>query len=32
MGQTHKKISQTTYVFNLDESKPTVVVAIGLDF
>ena len=31
-GFTVKKLGLTTYVFNPDESKPTVVVAVSLDF
>ena len=32
VGFTYKKATLTTYVFNPDESKPTVVIAAGLSF
>jgi hypothetical protein len=32
VGLSYKKLSFTTYVFNPDESKPTVVLAVGLNF
>jgi hypothetical protein len=31
-GVTYKKIDFTTYVLNPDESKPTVVLAVGINF
>lgn len=31
-GFTYKQVDLTTYLFNLDESKPTIVVALSLDF
>jgi hypothetical protein len=31
-GFTYKMVSLTTYVFNPDDSKPTVVVAVGVTF
>jgi hypothetical protein len=32
VGLSYKQVSLTTYVFNPDESKPTVVVAVGVTF
>ena len=32
VGLSYKQVSFTTYVFNPDESKPTVVVAVGVTF
>ena len=32
VGLSYKKLSFTTYVFNPDESKPTVVLAVGVTF
>ena len=32
VGFSCKKVDLTTYVFNPDESKPTVVVAVGVSF
>ena len=32
VGLTYKKIDLTTYVFNLDQSKPTWVVSVGVSF
>ena len=32
VGLSCKKVSFTTYVFNPDESKPTVVLAVGIEF
>jgi hypothetical protein len=32
VGLSYKQLSFTTYVFNPDESKPTVVVAVGVTF
>ena len=32
VGLSYKQVSFTTYVFNPDESKPTVVVAAGVTF
>lgn len=32
VGLSYKKASVTTYVFNPDQSKPTVVVAVALNF
>ena len=32
VGVSYKKLSFTTYVFNPDESKPTVVFAFGVTF
>jgi hypothetical protein len=32
VGLSYKQVSFTTYVFNPDESKPTVVVALGITF
>jgi hypothetical protein len=31
-GFSYKQVDLTTYVFNPDESKPTVVAAVALDF
>ena len=32
VGLSYKQVSFTTYVFNPDESKPTVVLALGITF
>jgi hypothetical protein len=32
VGLSYKQVSFTTYVFNPDESKPTVVLAVGVTF
>jgi hypothetical protein len=32
VGFSYKQVSFTTYVFNPDESKPTLVLAVGLTF
>ena len=32
VGLSYKMVSFTTYVFNPDESKPTVVLAVGVTF
>ena len=32
VGLSYKKISFTTYVFNPDESKPTIVLAAAVQF
>jgi hypothetical protein len=32
VGFSYKKIDLGTYVFNLDESRPTVVISVGLSF
>ena len=32
VGLSYKKMSFTTYVFNPDESRPTVVLAVGVEF
>jgi len=32
VGFSYKKMDFTTYVFNLDEDKPTFVFAVGLSF
>jgi hypothetical protein len=32
VGLSYKQVSLTTYVFNPDESKPTVVLAVGVTF
>src|SRR5437588_7600304 len=32
VGLTYKKIDLTTYVFNLDQAKPTWVVSVGVSF
>ena len=32
VGLSYKRLSLTTYVFNPDESKPTVVVSVGITF
>ena len=31
-GFSYKRVNLTTYVLNLDESEPTVVVAVGVEF
>ena len=32
VGLSYKQVSLTTYVFNPDDSKPTVVLAVGITF
>ena len=32
VGLSYKQVSFTTYVFNPDESRPTIVLAVGVDF
>ena len=32
VGFSHRKLSFTTYVFNPDESKPTIVLGVGVTF
>jgi len=32
VGFTYKQVDLATYLFNLDESKPTIVVALSVDF
>jgi hypothetical protein len=32
VGFAYKQVDLTTYLFNLDESKPTIVVALSVDF
>jgi len=32
VGFSYKQVSFTTYVFNPDESKPTLVLAVGVTF
>jgi hypothetical protein len=32
VGLSYKKVSFTTYVFNPDESRPTIVLAAGVNF
>jgi hypothetical protein len=32
LGFTYKRVDLTAYVFNPDESKPTVVLAVGINF
>jgi len=32
VGLSYKELSFTTYVFNPDESRPTVVLAVGVNF
>ena len=32
VGLSYKKVGFTAYVFNPDESRPTVVLAVGVNF